>query len=63
MTNKGKKLNNYEKEALNLLNNTEIDKGDVSSRSNGYSGGVLGGEMTKRLTDIGKEEVINKYKS
>lgn len=51
-----------ESDNINLLNDQNIDKSEVSSRENGYLGGVLGGEMTKRLVEMGKKDIIKKYR-
>ncbi len=33
----------------------KMDKANLTSRQNGYVGGILGGTMTKKLAEMGKE--------
>lgn len=40
--------------------NQANDKGNISSRELGEYGGNIGGEMTKRLIEIGQKQLINK---
>ena len=39
-----------------------LDKGNLTSRQNGYVGGYIGGTMTKRLVEMAEEQLENKTK-
>lgn len=47
---------------LGLKSDNLSDKGNLTSRSNGYSGGNLGGTMTRRLIEMAEMELLNKNK-
>jgi hypothetical protein len=34
-----------------------VDKGELTSRQNGYVGGYIGGSMTKKLVDMAEQEM------
>ena len=36
---------------------SQIDKGNLTSRQNGFIGGYLGGAMTKQLVEMAKEQM------
>lgn len=37
-----------------------MDKANLTSRQNGYVGGYIGGTMTKRLTEMAKQQLATK---
>lgn len=38
------------------------DKGDLPSRLNGLYGGYVGGQMTRKLVEMGERQLMNKNK-
>ncbi len=47
---------------LGIKNESNEDKGNITSRSNGKLGGSLGGHMTKRLIEMAENQLINPKK-
>jgi len=45
---------------LGITYNNKIDRGNISSRSNGYLGGNLGGNMTRKLVEMAEKQLINR---
>ncbi|SHK49226.1 alpha/beta-type small acid-soluble spore protein [Tepidibacter formicigenes] len=45
---------------LGIQNSSNINKGDLSSRENGYSGGSVGGHMTRKLIEIAEKKLAKK---
>ncbi|SET32302.1 Small, acid-soluble spore protein, alpha/beta type [Natronincola peptidivorans] len=39
-----------------------IDRSDIPSPIAGYYGGAIGGIMTTQLIDMGKKDLVHKYK-
>lgn len=61
--NARKALDEMKKDIMNeygLDFNKNIDKGNLTSRTNGNTGGNLGGTMTKRLIEMAEKELLNK---
>ncbi len=60
--------NKIDKLKTEFANETGIDisqynnliKGSLTSRQNGYVGGYIGGTMTKRLIEMGEEQLAGK---
>lgn len=44
---------------LGIYSNNSMDKGNLTSRNNGNIGGSLGGNMTKRLIELGEKNIMN----
>lgn len=44
---------------LGISSNDSMDKGNLTSRNNGNIGGTLGGNMTKRLIELGEKNIID----
>jgi hypothetical protein len=42
------------------LINAADDKGNLTSRQNGFFGGYVGGNMTRKLVEIAEKQLINK---
>jgi len=47
---------------LGLKFDTESDKGNLTSRTNGHFGGDLGGVMVRKLIEMGERELMDKLK-
>ncbi len=47
---------------LGLKNDDMREKGNLTSKENGYYGGNLGGTMTRKLIEIAERELISKGK-
>lgn len=47
---------------IDLSQYQNLDKGNLTSRQNGYVGGYIGGTMTKRLVEMGKQQLMNDSK-
>ena len=45
---------------LGISTNSSIDKGNITSRNSGNTGGALGGNMTKRLIEMAEKSIIDK---
>lgn len=62
------KLNDLKTEFANetgidISQYNQLNKGSLTSRQNGYVGGYIGGTMTKRLVEMGEQELAYKTKS
>ncbi|WP_425446489.1 small, acid-soluble spore protein, alpha/beta type [Dethiothermospora halolimnae] len=44
---------------LGIVHEENVDGGNKTSRNNGHIGGSLGGNMTKRLVEMGENQLIN----
>lgn len=44
---------------LGISSNDSIDKRNLTSRNNGNIGGALGGNMTKKLIELGEKNIID----
>ena len=51
---------NSMKEEFGNENEISIDKGNLPSRIIGFYGGTIGGQMTKKLVEMGEKELLNK---
>jgi len=61
----GNRLNDLKTEfaretGIDISEYNNLDKGSLTSRQNGYVGGYIGGTMTKRLVEMGEEQLANK---
>lgn len=45
---------------LGISDTADVDKGNLTSRQNGYHGAYVGGEMTKRLVEMGEKQLSHK---
>ncbi|SHI82720.1 Small, acid-soluble spore protein, alpha/beta type [Geosporobacter subterraneus DSM 17957] len=48
------------KEEFGSEGDISIDKGNLPSRIIGFYGGRIGGQMTKKLVEMGEKSLINK---
>lgn len=65
---KSSKLNHLKSEFANetgidISQYNQLNKGSLTSRQNGYVGGYIGGTMTKRLIEMGEQQLADKGKS
>ncbi|AOT72146.1 small, acid-soluble spore protein, alpha/beta type [Geosporobacter ferrireducens] len=51
---------NKMKEEFGNESEISIDKGNLPSRIIGFYGGTIGGQMTKKLVEIGERQLIDK---
>lgn len=47
---------------IDISQYNDLDKGNLTSRQNGYVGGYLGGTMTKRLVEMAEQQIIDDNK-
>lgn len=45
---------------IDISQYNSLNKGSLTSRQNGYVGGYIGGTMTKRLIEMGEEQLADK---
>lgn len=63
VTNSTDQLNKLKTEfsnetGIDLSEYNKLDKGNLTSRQNGYVGGYIGGTMTKKLIDMAEQQMI-----
>ncbi|MEL7656577.1 MAG: alpha/beta-type small acid-soluble spore protein [Bacillota bacterium] len=63
----GNRLNNLKTEfaketGIDISQYHTLDKGNLTSRQNGYVGGYIGGTMTKRLVEMAEEQLESNIK-
>lgn len=63
--NKMDKLSNLKTEfaketGIDISQYHTLDKGNLTSRQNGYVGGYIGGTMTKRLVEMAEKQLESK---
>lgn len=46
-----------EETGVDISQYNHLDKGNLTSRQNGYVGGYIGGTMTKRLVEMAKQQL------
>lgn len=45
---------------IDIAKYNSLNKGSLTSRQNGYVGGYIGGTMTKKLIEMGEEQLADK---